>query len=130
MKLILWFLVILPSFFLWGCKEDGEQVSHTIKFEVNSDTSVARNIVVTLTKNVDPSGSEIILNNTYTNLGLPFTISSTIKGTKGVESFNFALSAEVKTTKYVYLTVYVDGVIRQQTAKLRTDFLGETFITF
>lgn len=128
MRLVL--ALVCLALLSFGCKEEGEQVSHTVRFEVSSDTSIARNLVITLHKNLDPAGSEIVLNNTYTDQKLPFSLSSTVTGTKGVESFNFALSAEVKATKYVYLSVYIDGVLRQQTSKLRTDFLGETFIPF
>lgn len=114
-----------------GCdKKRGDTVSHTIRYEVSSDTTAAYTLTVQLIKNYGQGGDEIIANTPQKNVPLPFSTEIRISGIKKYDSFNYALTAEVKKTSKLTLKVYIDGKLKTQQTGIRMDFLGEHGIEF
>lgn len=132
----LWGLLIVPMlavlFFVFsGCdKKRGDTVTHLIRYEVSSDTTAAYTLTVQLIKNYGQGGDEIIANTPQKNVPLPFSTEISISGVKKYDSFNYALTAEVKKTSKITLKVYIDGKLKTQQTGIRMDFLGEHGIEF
>ncbi|MBI3234987.1 MAG: hypothetical protein HYZ42_13290 [Bacteroidetes bacterium] len=113
-----------------GCKKRGDQVTHTLKYEVTSDTTYAYSLTVQLIKNFGQGGDEIIANTPQTDVKLPFVSEIKISGISKYDSFNYALTAEVKKTSKLTLKVYIDGKLKSQQSGIRMDFCGEHGVDF
>lgn len=133
-KLIFIFSLLLTSAWLLlnvGCtKKRGDQVTHTLRYEVTSDTTHAYSLTVQLIKNFGQGGDEIIANTPQTNVKLPFVSEIKISGISKYDSFNYALTAEVKKTSKLTLKVFMDGKLKSQQSGIRMDFCGEHGIDF
>ncbi len=115
---------------LGSCKKRGDAVYHTLKYEVTSDTAYAYSLTVQLIKNFGQGGDEIIANTPQKDVPLPFVFEVKISGIPKYDSYNYALTAEVKKTSKLTLKVYIDGKLKSQQSGLRMDFVGEHGIEF
>lgn len=133
-KKIAFFLMIASATLMltinFGCTKRGDSVTHTLKYEVTSDTAFAYTLTVQLIKNHGQGGDEIIANTPQKNIALPFVTEIKISGIPQYDSFNYALTAEVKKTSKLTLKVFMDGKLKSQQSGIRMDFCGEHGIDF